>query len=143
MPVRFLTLAIAVASVACVGRAPVPRNSTSACLPDTARYIVGFRKLLIDALTGPTEDDSLFRESAGLPLASAVDIQIVQSESVCQQAAAALATASGTGTARDATWVIRVKTTRYLVFNLNQYSAGRFLGFVFDSKFQHLKSFIL
>jgi hypothetical protein len=118
-------------------------ESVASCLPDSAQDVNIIRTNLADILGGSTSNDSIFRAVTDLPQVGINDIQIVQTDSICTAAAAALATAWGSGSPSDSTWVVRVGSARYLVFNLKQISGGRASGLVFDTNFVHLASFVL
>jgi hypothetical protein len=138
-----IVVVVVVATVTTVRPAGASPRLLATCLPDTAQYAVTTRNGLADAVAGSTVDDSVFRVVSQLPQAAASEVQIVQADSTCQQAAVALAAAWGSGSSSDNTWVIRVGSTRYVVFNLKQINARRIEGLIFDNNFNYLTAIVL
>jgi hypothetical protein len=134
---------VALAASASTKPARSPKRTTGSCLPDTSVYVATIRSNLADFVSGTASEDSMYRARNQLPQVAASQVQTVQTDSVCQLAAAALATKWGTGSASDSTWVISVGSTRYLVFNLKQVDAGRVVGLLFDSSFNYLAAIVL
>jgi hypothetical protein len=74
---------------------------------------------------------------------SETTVSYVSSDSVCAQAATALAGLSNPGTIGEPVWVLKVGPSRYLVFNLHRQSAGKLLGAIFDESMTWLADIVL
>jgi hypothetical protein len=94
-------------------------------------------------LSGTTKSDSLYRVGTQLPKVTAASVTIVSDTTVCRQAATRLVQEWGSGSTADPVWVIKVDTSRYIVYNGKQVSASRVVALVFDAAFTYLGSIVI
>jgi hypothetical protein len=127
--------------IGCTGRIQTAQAETAhmACMPPSA-FADGFRSYVVELTTSSDSVQQLVRTGADLPVVTDTSqIVFVNDSAVCARAAAAHAIAAQQAGTPLPVYVLRVSTTRYVVFNGS--SAGEFLAYyIFDQNFTLLSS---
>lgn len=136
------TLAIALLIVATfAGRTRTARaeTPTTACMPSSG-YADNFRSYVIELTTTSDSVEQVTRTSAQLPIvADTTQIAFISDSTICAQAAVAHALAANQSGDALPVYVLRVSSTRYVIFNGS--SVGEFLVYyIFDENFNLLSS---
>jgi hypothetical protein len=110
-----------------------------ACLA-TDDFANEYRDYVLEVDTGTDVESVRLREGWNIPAVQPSEIAFVSDSATCAAAAVAHAVKVQEDTVNPpSVWVLRVGTTRYIVFNGHR--AGEFLVyFVFDTAFQYLET---
>ena len=113
------------------------RAQSYTCLPDTAERAVIEHDFVVDLVTGT---DTATRNAYKLPSVSASKVSVVTTASVCRQAGAAYnaTVANGRPPVSRTLVVIKVGTTRYVVFDPSEHAGEYHMQVVFDSHWSPL-----
>jgi hypothetical protein len=111
------------------------------CLPATEAE-QSFRRWILRIVTGATADPASDRALHQLPLISdTADVYYVQDSALCTQAGRRLALLVGADTVRARpVHLLRFGSSHFFVFNYERHGES-FLYSLFDSQFEHVKSF--
>jgi hypothetical protein len=107
--------------------------------PTSAAVTSGVRQLA----SGLTQSDSVWRGIAKVPLVAASTVALVNSDSLCDAAARAVANLSTPAAPLRAVWVLAAGPNRLIVFGSGRRSEGRALAAVFDSTLTWLADVLL
>jgi hypothetical protein len=134
------------ALIVCYGCAVVPTAATgqATCRPIEGK-VDAVRQQMVKLVTATDARTMALRDSLQLPSAQASDVVVVTDSTICHSAATAIAhtTSSDPTPTIYPAWVLKIGTSRYVVFAPEYDLSGEFSDYViFDDRFAYLSTLV-